>query len=120
ELGWHVDSMPRNVRGCDQGEVCGYCGYGCKLGAKQSAVKTWLADAAGDGARIVVRTSVEDVVIEGGAARGVRARTAAGYRFDVRARAGVAACGALDTPALLRRSGLENAKVGRHLRVYQC
>ena len=56
ELGWHVDSMPRNVRGCDQGEVCGYCGYGCQLGAKQSTAKTWLLDAAGDGARIVVRT----------------------------------------------------------------
>src|SRR6185295_18009428 len=27
DLGWHVDSMPRNVRGCDQGENCGYCGY---------------------------------------------------------------------------------------------
>ena len=77
--------MPRNVRGCDQGEVCGYCGYGCKLGAKQSTVKTWLADAAGDGARIVVRTSVEKVLVEGGAARGVRARTADGYRLDVRA-----------------------------------
>ena len=45
ELGWHVDRMPRNVRGCDQGEVCGYCGFGCRLGAKQSTVKTWLLDA---------------------------------------------------------------------------
>jgi choline dehydrogenase-like flavoprotein len=118
ELGWHVDSMPRNVRGCDQGEVCGYCGYGCKLGAKQSTVKTWLADAAGDGARIVVRTSVEKVLVEGGAARGVRARTADGHRLDVRARAVVAACGALNTPALLRRSGLSNENVGRHLRLH--
>ena len=55
ELGWHVDAMPRNVRGCDQGENCGYCGYGCRLGAKQSTVKTWLADAHAAGARIVVR-----------------------------------------------------------------
>ena len=44
-LGWHVDSMPRNVVGCEQGVDCGYCGYGCRLGAKQSTVKTWLADA---------------------------------------------------------------------------
>jgi long-chain-alcohol oxidase len=118
ELGWHVDSMPRNVRGCDQGEVCGYCGYGCKLGAKQSTVKTWLVDAAGDGARIVVRTSVDRVVVEGGAARGVQARTADGHRLTVRARAVVAACGALNTPALLRRSGLSNENVGRHLRLH--
>ena len=50
------DSMPRNVRGCDQGENCGYCGYGCRLGAKQSTVKTWLADAHAAGTRILVKT----------------------------------------------------------------
>ena len=35
-LGWHVEAMPRDVVGCEQGVVCGYCGYGCPLGAKQS------------------------------------------------------------------------------------
>src|SRR5271154_777561 len=30
-LGWHVDAMPRNVTACDQGKVCGYCGYGCAI-----------------------------------------------------------------------------------------
>ncbi len=39
-LGWHVDAMPRNVVGCEQSKLCGYCGYGCAIGAKQSAVKT--------------------------------------------------------------------------------
>jgi hypothetical protein len=53
-LGWHVDAMPRNVVGCDQGKVCGYCGYGCAIGAKQSSTKTWLADAQASGARFVV------------------------------------------------------------------
>ena len=118
DLGWHVDSMPRNVRGCDQGENCGYCGYGCRLGAKQSTVKTWLADAQEAGARIVVRTSAERVTVEGGNARGVEARTAEGHRVTVRARAVVAACGAIQTPALLRRSGLANVNIGRHLRLH--
>jgi choline dehydrogenase-like flavoprotein len=118
ELGWHVDSMPRNVRGCDQGEVCGYCGYGCRLGAKQSTVKTWLADAASNGARIAVRAAVDRVIVEAGAARGVEARTAEGHRLTVRARAVVAACGAVHTPALLRRSGLRNDNVGRHLKLH--
>lgn len=44
-LGWHAAAMPRNVIGCDQGKVCGYCGYGCSIGAKQTTTKTWLADA---------------------------------------------------------------------------
>ena len=39
-LGWHVDAMPRAVQGCEQGVVCGYCGYGCPLGAKQSTLRT--------------------------------------------------------------------------------
>jgi long-chain-alcohol oxidase len=118
DLGWHVDSMPRNVRGCDQGENCGYCGYGCRLGAKQSTVKTWLADAHAAGTRILVKTSAEKVLVDAGAARGVLARTADGHRVTVRARAVVAACGALQTPALLRRSGLQNENIGRHLRLH--
>src|SRR5262249_51209124 len=41
-LGWHCDAMPRNVRGCDQdGPECGWCGFGCRRGAKQSTLKTW-------------------------------------------------------------------------------
>ena len=118
ELGWHVDAMPRNVRGCDQGENCGYCGFGCRLGAKQSTVKTWLADAYAAGTRILVKTRAERVIVEGGRARGVQARTVEGHRVTVHAQAVVAACGAVHTPALLRRSGLSNANIGKHLRLH--
>jgi choline dehydrogenase-like flavoprotein len=117
-LGWHSDKMPRNVRGCDQGKVCGYCGFGCQLGAKQSTVKTWLSDASGAGARIIVRTRVERVSVEQRRATGVEARTLDGHAVRVRARAVIAACGALQTPALLRRSGLANPNIGKHLRLH--
>ena len=117
-LGWHVDAISRNVRGCGQGETCGYCPFGCRLGAKQSTVKTWLADAATLGTRVLVGTRAERVIVEGGAARGVEARTEAGHRVTVRSRAVVAACGAIQTPALLRRSGLGNRNIGRHLHLH--
>lgn len=118
-LGWHLDAMPRNVTSaCDQGRDCGYCGFGCRRGAKQSTVKTWLRDASEKEARIVVGVDVRRVIVEGGAARGVSAVTDAGHRLTVRARAVVAACGAIHTPALLKRSGLTNPNVGRHLRVH--
>ena len=117
-LGWHVDAMPRNVRGCDQGVECGYCGFGCRLGAKQSVVKTWLADAADAGARLVVGARAERIIVEAGEARGVEARTTAGAKVTVRSRGVVAACGALHTPALLRRSGLRNPNIGRHLKLH--
>lgn len=118
-LGWHVDAMPRNVDGrCDQGVDCGTCGLGCRRGAKQSVVKTWLPDAAAGGARLLVGTKVERVRIEQGSARGVDARSAGGHRVTVRARAVVSACGALHTPALLKRSGLQNQHIGRHLKLH--
>lgn len=112
-LGWHVDAMPRNVRGCEQGVVCGSCGYGCPLGAKQSTLRTWLEDAADAGARIVVGARARRVLVEGGRAVGVDADD-----VQVRARAVVAAAGAIETPALLLRSGLANPNVGRHLRLH--
>ena len=117
-LDWHVAPMPRNVRGCDQDGVCGYCGYGCPLGAKQSTLRTWLVDAQDAGARLLARTRADRVLVDGGRARGVEARTDDGHTVTVRSRAVVAACGALETPALLRRSGLTAAGVGRNLHLH--
>ena len=116
-LGWHAEPMPRNVEGCDP-RSCGSCGYGCREGAKRSTVKTWLADAQADGARILVNTRAERVLVRDGVARGVLARSAAGHAVEVRARAVVAAAGAFQTPALLRRSGLANHNLGRHLHLH--
>ena len=119
ELGWHVEPIVRNVSPqCDQGTDCGRCGFGCRRGAKRSTTKTWLQDASDAGARILVRTEVERILVEGGAARGVEARTADGHAVTIRSRAVVAACGALHTPALLKRSGLANKNIGKHLRLH--
>lgn len=118
KLGWHVDAMPRNVIGCEQDVECGRCGLGCRIGAKQSTAKTWLVDAAAAGARIVVGARAMKVTHAQGKATGVEAVTADGARIVVRSRAVVAAGGALQTPALLRRSGLGNPNIGRHLRLH--
>ena len=112
-LGWHVDAMPRNVLGCEQGVVCGSCGYGCPLGAKQSTLRTWLEDAAAAGARIVVGARARRVYVRDGAAAGVDAGP-----VQVRSRAVVVAAGAIETPALLLRSGLSNPNLGRWLRLH--
>jgi long-chain-alcohol oxidase len=116
-LGWDSQVMQRNVRGCTA-EVCRLCHYGCQLGAKQSTLKTWLQDAHDAGTRILVETRAERVIVEGGAAAGVEARTAAGHRVTVRARAVVSAAGAIHTPALLSRSGVRSNALGKHLRVH--
>ncbi len=118
KLGWHVDAMPRGVRNCAQGKECGYCGLGCRVGAKQSVVKTWLADAHQAGARLITRTKVSRVLIDGGAARGVAGVTDDGHHLTVRSKAVIAACGALHTPALLKRSGLTNPNIGKNLKLH--
>jgi long-chain-alcohol oxidase len=117
-LGWHVDAMPRNVVGCEQGKLCGYCGYGCTIGAKQSAVKTWLADAQKHGAKFVVETRADKVRVERGMASGVEAWSKKGHRVVVKCKHVVVACGAIHTAALLLRSGLENGHIGRHLHLH--
>jgi choline dehydrogenase-like flavoprotein len=118
KLGWHVDAMPRGVRNCAQGRECGYCGLGCRVGAKQSVVKTWLPDANAAGAKLIVGTKVARVLVGGGRARGIEGQTAAGHRLRVNARAVITSCGAIHTPALLRRSGLENENIGKHLKLH--
>ena len=116
-LGWQVGAMTRNVVGCDQDIECGRCGWGCRIGAKQSVDRTWLVDAQAAGARIFTGVDVRRVIAEG-AERGVEGVTADGHRVRVRARAVVVAGGTLQTPAILRRSGLGNANVGRYLRLH--
>ncbi|WP_203580105.1 GMC family oxidoreductase [Microbacterium hibisci] len=117
-LGWHVGALERNVIGCDTGVECGRCGYGCRIGAKQSATKTWLADAESNGARLITAVDVRRVETSNGVATAVTGRTAAGHTVTVRARAVVVAGGSVQTPALLRRSGLSNPNIGKHLRLH--
>jgi long-chain-alcohol oxidase len=118
ELGWHVAAIPRNVRGCDAGSVCGDCSTGCPLGAGQSLNTTWLHDATGHGAQIMVGVKVDKILIRHGKAVGVSARSANGHALTVRADAVVVASGAVHTAALLIRSGLQNPNIGRYLRLH--
>ena len=117
-IGWNVDAMPRNVIGCDQGIECGRCGMGCRIGAKQSVAKTWLVDAQENGARMYVGAKATTVTIENGKAVGVTAVSPGGDVLTVKAKAVVVAAGAIQTPALLLRSGLKNPNIGKHLRLH--
>ncbi len=116
ELGWHVDEMPRNAKGCTE-QDCGYCTLGCRIGAKQSTLLTYLQDAADAGARIVTGATVDQVVADSG-----KACCVVGYvgehQLRVNARAVVLAAGSLNTPAILLRSGLGGPATGDYLRLH--
>src|SRR5712692_8557900 len=118
-LGYQVGVIPRNAINCQQ--RCGTCGFGCRYGAKQSTMKTYLQDAYDHGARIIVNCSADKVLIESGRAVGVEAHVTGGektYKVTVRAKAVIVAAGSIHSPAVLIRSGLENRHIGRHLYVH--
>ena len=118
-LGYQVGVIPRNAINCQQ--RCGTCGFGCRYGAKQSTMKTYLQDAFDHGARIIVHCSADKVLIESGRAVGVEAHVTGGektYKVTVRAKAVIVAAGSIHSPAVLIRSGLENRHIGRHLYVH--
>ncbi|MBI2393326.1 MAG: GMC family oxidoreductase [Deltaproteobacteria bacterium] len=109
-LGVAHRAIRRNVRGCT-GE--GRCLQGCPHGHKLSMDLSFLPDAVGRGARILAGMRVDRVIVERGRARGVAGVTAAGARFEVRAKhAVVLAASAIQTPCVLRRSGLPQGGAG--------
>jgi choline dehydrogenase-like flavoprotein len=122
-LGWDFRKVVRNA---DPGKYsfdsAGYLGFGDQSGSKLSADKTWLADAIEADADVVVRCHAERVLVENGAAAGVEATYAPPgeepRRVTVRAGTVVVACGALESPALLLRSGIGGPAVGNYLRLH--
>lgn len=114
-LGYEWNYIPRNASGCEQ--RCGGCQFGCPYGCKRSAVKTFLQDAHDDGARFVVGCSVQRVLSRGNRITGIEG-LAGRHRVVVHSPRVVVACGGIESPALLLRSGISNPNIGRHLRVH--
>ncbi|MBA2567156.1 MAG: FAD-dependent oxidoreductase [Thermoleophilaceae bacterium] len=112
----------RNATLNDDPVYCGYCPTGCQQGCKRSAMKTWLQDASDAGARAVVGCRVERVVCDGGRATGVEATVTrpdgSPARLVVEAPTVVVACGSVESPALLLRSGIGGPAVGKNLRLH--
>ena len=90
-LGWAFRATNRNIDASRYTpDSAGFIGFGDRTGAKQSTVKTYLADAVARGAEVMVRTRAERVLTEGGRAAGVEAvyadpTSGRGARVTVRA-----------------------------------
>jgi len=83
---------------------CGRCMLGCPYGRKWDS-RTYLDQAVRLGARLVTRSPVVSVVMDGGRATGVVTRGMVGHQF-VPADLVVLAAGGFGTPAILERSGI--------------
>lgn len=121
-LGWDATTTMRNVDpDLEDDRTTGHTGFGDRAGAKQGSLRTWLPDAVADGARVLAGTEVERVLTDDGRATGVLAWFDDGERrVEVRVEAPVVvlAAGALETPAVLLRSGIGGPAVGRNLRLH--
>jgi choline dehydrogenase-like flavoprotein len=122
-LGWSFETIVRNAdRDKYSPETAAYLGFGDQSGSKQSADRTWLADAQEHGARFLTHTRAARVLKDGGRAAGVEAvwqtPDGRGAQVTVRAPRVVVACGALESPALLLRSGIGGPAVGHNLRLH--
>ncbi len=99
----------------------GYCLIGCAYDAKRSTLVTLIPQAEANGARIASGAQVERLIVEGGEIREVtgnrvdpRTKKTVGT-FRVRAKTVVLAAGAVHTPLILLRSGLDQGPVGKNL-----
>jgi choline dehydrogenase-like flavoprotein len=100
--------------------AAGYTQFGDPSGSKMGTLNTYLRDAYDNGAVIVPQTKADQVCVEDGRACGVAAtwsdpESGETRSVTVRAPQVVVACGALETPALLLRSGIGGPAVGQNL-----
>lgn len=122
-LGWSAKSAVINARSCVR---TGFCGYGCRSGAKQGTLETYLPRALKAGARLVTQALAERIefVERGGPfpkKRVVIRHTPADGRprdVAIEAKVVVVAAGAVGTPVLLQQSGLGGGAVGKYLRLH--
>lgn len=134
KLGWSAKPVPQNTGG--EAHNCGYCTLGCGSCGKKGPTETFLPDAAEAGAEFIEGFECAEVIFDEHTdgqrvATGVRgrwtARDAAGNVVGpdrrtrdliIKAPRVIVSTGSIATPLLLKRSGLTNPQIGRHLHLH--
>lgn len=128
-LGWSASSAVINARGCVRS---GFCSVGCRYDARQGAVQTYLPRALAQGATVYANTRATRIEARASSARGANAMSTKRVTATMRdpqtgvqrtdlmfeAPIVILAGGAVETPALLQRSGMGGGGVGRFLRLH--
>ena len=97
----------------------GRCLQGCPTGAKRGMNVSYVPWALRLGARLFCSCRVERAQVENGRATAVIARSQSGKRVVVRAKRGVlVAASTIQTPNVLRRSGIRARALGKHFQAH--
>jgi hypothetical protein len=132
-LGYSAKPVPQNTG--DDEHYCGYCTLGCNSAAKKGPAESWLVDAANAGAIFmegfradrVLFTETNDIRVASGVEGtwtsrdsylGLNGQGAVRRKLIIQAKKVVVASGALQSPLLLLRSGLDNPQIGRNLHLH--
>lgn len=119
KLGWKNGPLPRNAIGCDGQATC--C-FGCPTGAKMSTDISFIPRALKNGARLLINTKADEIIMNNGTAVAVLASTktinGTEQNYIVPEKGVILSCGALLTPKLLRKSGIENSNIGKNLSLH--
>lgn len=135
KLGWDARPAPQNCGGREH--PCGHCHLGCASTNKQGPAVSWLPGAARNGARFVEGMAVDRVLFdeESGEkiATGIIGRWTSRDKSGgtigpdeervtrevlIRAKKVIVSTGSLQSPLLLKRSGLKNRHIGRNLHLH--
>jgi len=111
-LGYNMEPMPKVI---DENKCikCGMCVFGCKQGAKWTA-KDYLKQAINSKADISYNSKVNEVIIQGNKAVGVKVEINREV-FEYLADNIILAAGGIGTPLILQSSKINNSHIGRNL-----
>jgi choline dehydrogenase-like flavoprotein len=115
-LGWEMRPTPKCVD-FSKCKGCGLCMFGCPTGAKWTALQ-YIEQAVECGADLVLNTEVLRVLHKNGRVSGVMADQS-GKEVEIEAERIILSAGALATPLILKRSGIERAGKGLANDVFQ-
>jgi len=117
-LGWKCVEVPRAQKNCTGINLCS---IGCPMGAKQSMSVTYIAEGLKNGIKLIQRSKVVKLETEKNRIHTVNAISNGdnGKQKFLRIKANdiFVCCGAIQTPALLRKSGLKR-NIGENLKLH--
>jgi len=135
KLGWAAKVVPQNTGG--KTHYCGYCALGCGSCEKRGPVVSYLPAAANAGAKFMEGFECEKILFDVDKKTGIKTATGvigtwqsrdehggvSGPRLVkrkviIKAKRVIVSCGTMQSPLLLKRSGLKNPHIGKHLKLH--